>query len=219
MDILGFLVTIVVVTASGALAPGPLFFANVAHGTRSGARGGIAFSIGHTIAEFSLVMLLTLGVFTVINEPAVKFVIGVVGGAFLLVFGLLQIRQLSTSKSEEFGGEGVPSRNPLLLGLIFTGLNPYFVIWWLTVGLKLISNSLIFASFAGVLLMYVAHVWMDYVWLTTTAFLARRGTSLIGSRGYRIVMAAFSLVIISFGLYFLLTSLEETGRFSFYKIS
>jgi threonine/homoserine/homoserine lactone efflux protein len=191
----------------------------VAHGTRSGARGGIAFSIGHTIAEFSLVMLLALGVFTVINEPAVKFVIGVVGGAFLLVFGLLQIRQLSTSKSEEFGCEGVPSRNPLLLGLIFTGLNPYFVIWWLTVGLKLISDSLIFASFAGVLLMYVAHVWMDYVWLTTTAFLARRGTSLIGSRGYRIIMAAFSLIIISFGLYFLLTSLEETSRFSFYKIS
>jgi threonine/homoserine/homoserine lactone efflux protein len=206
MDIFGFIVTIVVVTASGALAPGPLFFVNIAHGTKSGAKGGIAFSVGHSIVEFSLVMLLALGLSTLVNEPALKSIIGVVGGTFLLFFGVLQIHQFLISKSEFLGGKSIPTRNPLLLGSVFTVLNPYFIIWWLTVGLKLISDSIIFASLAGVLLMFVAHVWMDYVWLIATAYLAKRGTSLVGSGGYRIVMAVFGGILVYFGLSFLISS-------------
>ena len=203
MDIFGFIITIVVVTASGALAPGPLFFVNIAHGTKSGAKSGIAFSVGHSIVEFSLVILLALGLLIVVNESVVKSVVGVVGGFALIVFGVLQIHHFLISKSEGFGRKSIPSRNPLLLGLIFTGLNPYYIIWWLTAGLELIYLSVDFASWTGVLLMYVAHVWMDYVWLTGTAYLAKRGTSLVGSSGYRIVMAVFGGILVYFGLYFL----------------
>ncbi len=146
MDIFGFIVTIIVVTASGALAPGPLFFVNIAHGTKSGAKGGLAFSIGHTIIEFSLVMFLALGLLAVVNEPAVGSIVGVIGGIFLVAFGVLQVYQFLVSKSEGFGGKSVSSRNPLLLGSIFTGLNPYFIIWWLTVGLKLIADSISWGS-------------------------------------------------------------------------
>jgi len=209
MEIFGFLVTIVVVTASGALAPGPLFFANLLYGTRSGARGGIAFSVGHTLAEFSLVMLLAVGVFRVDDNPLVKSAVGIVGGSFLLAFGVLQIRRFLISKLDKFEGEKPSARNPLLLGLAFTGLNPYFIIWWLTVGLKLISDAIAFASLAGVLFMYIAHVWMDYAWLTATAYLAKRGTHLVGSKGYRVVMVIFGAVLLYFGFYFLLSSLES----------
>jgi threonine/homoserine/homoserine lactone efflux protein len=208
MDIFGFIATIVVVTASGALAPGPLFLVNIVHGTRSGAKGGVAFSIGHSIIEFSLVVLLACGLLVVIEEPAVKSIIGIIGGTFLLAFGVLQIHQFLISKSDVFVEKSISLRNPLLLGLFFTGLNPYFIIWWLTVGLKLISDSIVFASWAGVLLMYVAHVWMDYVWLTATAYLAKRGTGLVGSSGYRIFMAVFGGILVCFGLYFLLSALR-----------
>jgi len=208
MDIFKFIVTIVVVTASGALAPGLLFFVNIAHGTKSGAKGGFAFSVGHSIVEFGLVILLALGLSTLVNEPVVKSVIGIIGGTFLLVFGVLQIRQFLISKSEAFDREGISSKNPLLLGSIFTGLNPYFIFWWLTVGLKLIWDSIVFASWAGVLLMYVAHVWMDYVWLTGTAHMAKKGTRLIGSKGYRIVMVVFGGILIYFGLDFFVSAVK-----------
>lgn len=209
MDVFEFVVTVVVVTASGALSPGPLFFANVAYGTRSGAKGGIAFSVGHSVVEFSLVMLLALGLSAVVEEPVVKSVVGVVGGVFLLVFGVLQVRRFSVAGSGVFGGGGAPSRNPLFLGLVFTALNPYFVVWWLTVGLKLVSDSLLFASLAGVVLMYLAHVWMDYAWLIFTAHVARRGMRLVDSGGYRIVMMVFGGILVCFGLYFLWSSVEE----------
>lgn len=207
MDVFSLIVTVVVVTASGALAPGPLFFAAVAHGAKSGARGGLIFSVGHSIIEFSLVMLLALGLLSFATEPAVKLVIGAIGGTALLVFGALQIRETLASKSNKPSKWDIPSKNPLLLGLLFTGLNPYFIIWWLFIGVKLIFDSIALASLAGVVLMYVAHVWMDYAWLTVVAYLAKKGTNIVGSKGYRIIMTAFALILIYFGLNYLISSL------------
>jgi len=63
-----------------------------------------------------------------------------------------------------------------------TALNPFFVVWWLTAGAQLIILALGFASLGGLLLMYVCYVWMDCVWLTVTAHLAKTGMSVAGLR-------------------------------------
>jgi len=207
MNALNFVATIVLVTASGVLAPGPLFFASISHGTRVGARSGLMFSIGHTLVEFTLVMLLAAGLLTVASEPTVKLAVGVAGGIALLAFGTIQIRDSLTSKFGEPKSGGVASRNLLLIGLAFTGLNPFFIVWWLTVGAKLILMSLEFAALAGVVFMYICHVWMDYAWLTAVAHFAKVGTSVVGFKWYRLIMAVFGGVLIYFGLRFLISSL------------
>jgi threonine/homoserine/homoserine lactone efflux protein len=92
MELLEFIVTIILVTGSGAIAPGPLFFANLSHGARIGAKSGFVFSIAHTLVEFTLVMLLAFGFFTVIDNIHLKTLIGVVGGVSLIVYSGLQIR-------------------------------------------------------------------------------------------------------------------------------
>ena len=68
MDLFTFIATVVVVTASGALAPGPLFFTNITHGAKTGAKGGLAFSAGHTIFELSLVLVLAFTVQMVVDD-------------------------------------------------------------------------------------------------------------------------------------------------------
>ncbi len=206
-----FIATVVAVTVSGALAPGPLFFTNITQGAKSGAKGGLAFSVGHTIFEFSLVMFLALTLQVVVNEPLINLVVGVVGGIALSIFGFLQIHDALSPKSTVSGKRSPRSRNPLLLGTLFTGLNPYFVIWWLTIGMTLIANALILASFVGVLIMYVSHVWMDYVWLVGTAYLAKKGTSLIGGREYNLLMVVFGAILIFFGIYFLASAFILTS--------
>jgi len=209
VDILTFIATVVAVTASGALAPGPLFFTNITHGTKSGAKGGLAFSVGHTIFELSLVVFLAVTLHAVISQLSViELVVGVIGGTALLVFGFLQIREALTAKAAVEGKKSrFSSKNPLLLGTLFTGLNPYFIIWWLTVGLALIVNALALASFLGVLIMYIAHVWMDYVWLIGTAYLAKKGTNLTGRKGYKILMIIFGLILVYFGVNFIISPL------------
>lgn len=207
MDLFTFVATVVAVTASGALAPGPLFFTNITHATKSGAKGGLAFSIGHTIFEVSLVVVLAVTLQTVIElQPTIRLVVGVVGGTALLMFAFLQIRSALTRKTESQAKRGVSSRSPLLLGTLFTGLNPYFILWWLTAGITLIILALEW-GFLGVFIMYISHVWMDYAWLIGTAYLAKRGTNLAGRKGYRLIMIIFSLVLVYFGARFIYESL------------
>jgi threonine/homoserine/homoserine lactone efflux protein len=207
VDILTLIAEVIGISASGALAPGPLFVKNISEGSKTGAKSGFVFAVGHTIVEFSLVMVLALGILSVANEPAVKLVIGIAGGAALLVFGILQIRESLSWKPIEMRKEAMALKSHLLIGTVFTGLNPYFILWWLIPGMKLILDSWTFAGWAGVLLMYVAHVWIDYAWLTGTAHLARRGIEFIGRKGYRVVLMLFGFVLIGFGLYFLTSAL------------
>jgi len=210
-----FLVMVVLVTVSGALAPGPLFFSVISHGMKSGTKGGLAFSIGHTLFEFSLVLflafILNFGVEQVSAQSAVRLLIGIIGGLALYAFGVLQIYESVKSRTSNYQKESKATlqriRHPLVLGLAFTGLNPFFIVWWLTAGLELIRRALEIASFVGVLFMYVAHVWMDYAWLTGTAYLAKRGANILGSKGYRVLMAVFGAVLICFGTYFIVSVL------------
>jgi threonine/homoserine/homoserine lactone efflux protein len=208
MDALSFAVTVVLITVSGALAPGPLFFMTISQGVKSGAKSGLLFSVAHTLVEFSLVLLLALGLLSVASEPLVRVAVGVAGGLALLVFGVLQIRGSLKRQSDE--GEEVGGRSDqglLLIGLAFTGLNPYFIVWWLTIGANLILLALEFGGLAGVLFMYVCHVWMDYAWLTALAAFAKRGARVLRLRWYRVLMGVFGVVLIYFGLSFLVDSL------------
>ena len=208
MDVLSFIATVILVTASGSLAPGPLFFAVISHGTKHGAKSGLLSSVGHTLVEFPLVILLAAGLLSAASQPLAKSLTGVIGGTALLVFGALQIRgSIITSRLEQNSPRKTAFQNPLLIGLIFTLFNPFFLVWWLTAGGKLIVDSLMFASLVGVLIMYVSHVWMDYAWLTAIAYLARIGTNILGSKAYKGLMAAFGAILIYFGLTFLFSVL------------
>ena len=208
MDALNFAITVILITGSGALAPGPLFFATISHGTKTGAKSGLVFSMAHTLIEFTLVMLLAVGLVTVANQPTVKLVVGVAGGISLIFFGAKQIFDSLKSKFGEPQSSGVTSRNLMLIGLTFTGLNPFFIIWWLTAGAQLIFMSLEIAALAGVVLMYACHVWMDYVWLIAIAHFAKMGTSIMGLKWYKILMVVFGAFLIYFGLTFLYSSLN-----------
>ena len=90
------------------------------------------------------------------------------------------------------------------MGLVFTGLNPYFVLWWLTAGAKIILLSLGFAGLLGVVFMYICHVWMDYVWLTSVAYFSKKGTNVFGLKWFKPLMIIFGVALIYFGSTFII---------------
>ncbi len=210
MNLYDFIATVIVVTASGAFAPGPLFFGLLMHGSKYGARSGFSCAVGHTLVEFPLVLALALGLLAATSQPIIKNVIGLVGGLGLIIFGAVQMYQ--TGKSIGESAEIPKTRNlpasSLVLGLALTGLNPYFIIWWLTIGSILIVQALAFAAIMGVLIMYIAHVWMDYAFLTTIAHLGRKSKAVVGSRYYKLVLVAFGLILIYYGTTFMLDALR-----------
>ena len=207
MDVLHFASTVILVTAAGALAPGPLFFATISHGIKLGAKSGFVFSLAHSLVESILILLLASGLVSIANESPIKLVVGVAGGIVLLVFGVMQIRGAFTANYREAPQKDVTTQNLLLTGLTFTGLNPFFIIWWLTAGANLILLALEFAALPGVVFMFLCHVWIDVVWLTLVAHFAKLGTNIVGHKGYRVILVVFGLALVYYGLTFLAASL------------
>jgi threonine/homoserine/homoserine lactone efflux protein len=205
--LIDFIVTVVVVTASGALAPGPLSFAILMHGSKGGAWAGFACAIGHMLVEFPLILALAFGLLAATSQPLIRSGVGIVGGIGLIIFGSLQIYE--TMKTKSNAKQSTRTKAPassIMLGAALTGLNPYFILWWLTVGSVLIIQALAFAALVGVLLMYISHVWMDYAFLSVLAHFGKRGKVIIGSKYYRIVLVAFGIVLIYYGASFIVAA-------------
>jgi threonine/homoserine/homoserine lactone efflux protein len=206
MNLVDFIATVVVVTASGALAPGPLSFGILMQGSKEGARSGFSCAIGHTLVEFPLVLALALGLLAAASQPMIKSVIGLVGGLGLIGFGVMQIYETIRKKADSVQptrSRSLPASS-LVLGLALTGLNPYFILWWLTIGSVLIVQALAFAAIIGVLVMYASHVWMDYAFLTSLAYFAKKGKNIAGSKYYKLVLIAFGLILVYYGLSFIM---------------
>jgi threonine/homoserine/homoserine lactone efflux protein len=195
---LHLLVSVIVISASGALAPGPLFVATVSEGVRKGPRAGLLSATGHMIVEFPLVLLLAGGFALIVSgDVSYQVFVGVAGSLALVIFGYMQIRgAFRGGGTAATAGSQSRMGGPLLVGIIFTGLNPYFIAWWLTVGAKLVLDSFRLAAWVGILAMYVSHIWIDYAWLYAAAFLSHRGAKLVQYRGLRLVNIALGILLI-----------------------
>ncbi len=207
MITLEFLATVVLVSVSGVLGPGPLFLASTLRATKLGAWSGLQCAIGHTIVEAPLVLGLTVGLATIVSPTSLR-AIGLIGGGVLLFFAVLQFRQ--ASHRIDISQQQLPAswnKQPgIILGILFTGLNPFFILWWLTVGLALVSQAILLGSFIGVAIMFGAHIWMDYAWLGGTATIASRGNFLLG-KWYRILLVVFGVAMTYFGIIFLVSAI------------
>jgi threonine/homoserine/homoserine lactone efflux protein len=203
MDVLKFGAEVITLSASGVLAPGPLLFANLACSTYHDKWSGIKVASGHTIVELILIIILAAGLFT--SDAAKKYTsaIGLMGGVAILAFAGLQIATIAKKKRPHFPmGHIAEKKGPFLIGLSFSALNPFFVLWWFTVGLKLITDSAGFGVFTGLIFVFAFHIWMDYAWLALTAYLSSKGSSLLNSQMYRILLLALSGLLVYYGISF-----------------
>ena len=201
IEFLEFSVLVIIVSASGVMAPGPLFAANLVYGLKQGTKSGIKMAVGHTIVELPLVILLGIGVFSLEAFPEFRTIISIFGAITLFVFAAIQIKSLFRKNESTYFN---PKQGPLITGILLSALNPFFIIWWLTIGFKLISDAMMIWAFAGILIVFVLHIWMDFVWLGAISFLASKTKKIISNNIYKIVMGGLSIMLIYFGITFLL---------------
>ena len=200
IEIIEFAVLVIIISASGVMSPGPLFAANITYGLREGFRSGIKIAIGHSIVELPLVILLGIGVFSLEIFPEFRVIISIFGAITLFGFAGIQIKSIFKKKSDI---STKPKHGPIITGILFSALNPFFIIWWLTIGFKLISDAMLIWAFVGILIVFVLHIWMDFVWLGMVAFFASKSVKIISNRNYKIMIVGLSLILIYFGIVFL----------------
>ncbi|MCV0367781.1 MAG: LysE family translocator [Nitrosopumilus sp.] len=195
-----FALSVIVISASGVMAPGPLFAANVSYGLREGARSGIKMAVGHTIVEFPLIVLLGVGVFSFEIFPEFRTIISILGAITLFVFAIIQIKTIFTRKEIS---KIKTKQGPLITGILLSALNPFFIIWWFTIGFKLISDAMLIWAFAGILILFALHIWMDFAWLGAISFFTSKSSKILSNRNYKMLMISLSAALIYFGISFL----------------
>lgn len=213
MSPLEFFFYVILVSTSGVFSPGPLFFVNLFYGSKYGSIMGLKIAVGHTLVEFPLLVLLFYAIskFSVVSlsDSDILKIIGIVGGVFMIFFSFIQVYPVIKNKSLETNNQNsrYAIKNAILVGMIFTGLNPFFLVWWSTIGLKLVSDSVNnFGYLSGIILLFFSHIWMDYFWLWITSFMSSKGRSIIKQKFYRIVLLSFSTIIGIFGVNLLVSA-------------
>ena len=202
---------IILVSVSGVFSPGPLLFANLALSKYGGFWSGIKIAVGHTIIELPVIILLSLP-FVVLSPINLTFsttkIITFIAGAFMIVFGILYVvRTIRTWGSPNSPINTSRIENPYLAGIMFTSLNPFFIVWWTTVGVKLISDSIsLLGHPAGIAFLFFAHIWMDYAWLGLSSYLAYRGFNIIRSEYHKYITILLTVPLFYYGIYFILGS-------------
>ena len=195
-----FAIIVITISLSGVMSPGPLFAANVAYGLKGGIKTGLKMAYGHTVVELPLVVLLGIGAISLTTTPQFREITSILGALSLFVFAGIQIKSAIKKPSTIFEGK----HGPFLAGIILSGLNPFFLIWWFTIGFKLISDALILYSLLGIGIMFAFHIWMDYAWLCSVAFLSSKGKKIISNNNYKVFMITISCILVYFGIIFLL---------------
>ncbi len=189
-----FILKVIAISSSGALAPGPLSAVTAAIGTKEGWKGGFKVSIGHFIVEapliFFIAFLLSIATIETIMKP-----LATIGGIFLIIFGYLTIKGASgTLESRK------SSFSPLLTGILLTALNPFFLVWWFSIGGTLIAESIILFGKLGALFLLFSHVWIDFVWLSAVAYFTSLKRLI---RFQKTLLVVLGIFVIFFGLDYL----------------
>ncbi len=193
---------VIIVSASGALFPGPIFISSVLQGLKQGAKAGLMIATGHMIVELALVLIIGAGISTILFYGQLPLnIVTIIGSLALIIFGSMQMLGATRSKNNDniVSNMGM-GRNSLLIGLLFTSLNPHFLTWWFTIGLKLVLDAFILASWLGILVMFFSHVWMDYAWLIFVSYTAHKGGEKILKRWIKPVIIILSASLIILGI-------------------
>ena len=191
------LLTGVVLGLSIAAPPGPVN-ATAAYevGTKSWLSGWLV-ELGATTGDGIFFVLTYYGLTKLIAGGRWSQVLFLIGGLVLLFLSYSTIRHaklttINRSKSSK--------KSPYLLGLSVAMTNPYQIIWWITVGVGMVSNfglSILFGLFTGIL-----------AWTITYTTVLSVGLSRY-QKAYPLVIYASALILGAFGVWFLITALSN----------
>lgn len=106
------------------------------------------------------------------------------------------------------GTDAVVSTRPLPMlelfvpaGALISVANPYWIIWWASIGMAYLSKSLEHGA-AGVGSFFTAHILSDFLWLTFVGFVLASGRRLMSRRAYQGVLMLCGFFLLALGGWF-----------------
>lgn len=195
---------------SGALMPGPLLTVTIAESVHRGFVAGPLLMVGHAVLELVLVVAIILGLGPFLKMPPVMGSIALVGGAILIWMGVQMMRTAgSLSFNMEGTGPGV-AYCPVLTGILASLSNPYWTLWWATIGLGYLVAA-IKLGVLGVGVFFVGHIAADFLWYSIVSYGISRGKRILKDRTYQHIIRFCGIFLLGFGGWFLLAGRTYLG--------
>lgn len=187
--------------------PGPLLTVTINESTRRGFWAGPLLIIGHGALELLLVIGLLLGLGPLLQQKAVFITTALVGASVLLWMSIGMFRSLPTLTLHTEAGDA-KSKNLLITGAVLSLVNPYWTIWWVTIGLGYIMYSLELGVMA-VAAFFTGHILADLVWYAAVAAGVWRGKAFLNDKAYKILIGACAAFLVVFAVLFAYSGVQK----------
>jgi len=199
---LTILLSVVVISFSGVMMPGPMFAVALAKSYKS-AWAGTWMSLGHAVIEVPLILLIYFGFAQFFKSTGFQLILSIAGSGMIVWLGIGMFRARKKVVSQ---GKDLPY-NSFTAGIIMSASNPFFLLWWATIGWMLISRIVPFGT-AGLTALIIAHWLCDLVWLTLVSNVVYRTHSLWGQKLQEGIFIACSALLVGFGVWFLVSGVQ-----------
>jgi threonine/homoserine/homoserine lactone efflux protein len=203
---------------SGAITPGPVLTAVIKESPVRGWKTGPLVVVGHSITELILVIGLILGLDVILRDILAEIIISFVGGVLLCVLATLMLIDVFIKKvtisdklNPQTTNSGQKSYVPIRDGILLSVSNPFWIIWWATIGLGLIYTELpplsvlpIDFGLLGIMIFYIGHILSDLTWYTFISGMIAAGKRWINDKAYHIILVLCAGFLIYLGVQFII---------------
>ena len=196
------ILSVIVISLSGVMMPGPMFAVTLAKSYKS-PWAGAQISLGHAVIEVPLILLIYFGFARFFENSIVQFVLSLLGGAMVIWLGVGLFRARANVVEK---GKDLPY-NAFVAGILMSALNPFFLLWWATIGSMLIMKFFDFGAI-GLSTFTVAHWLCDLVWLSFVSVLIYKTRTLWGKKFQQGVFIACGLLLFGFGGWFVVSGVR-----------
>ncbi len=198
---LPILLSVVVISFSGVMMPGPMFAVTLAKSYKS-PWVGAQIALGHAVIEVPLILLIYFGFAQFFQNNVVQLVLSILGGGMIIWMGVSMFR----SRTEVVrGGKDLPY-NAFVAGIFTSGFNPFFLLWWATIGSMLIMRFLDFGT-GGLVIFIIVHWLCDLVWLSFVSVTIYKTHSFWRRGIQEWLFIGCSLLLVGFGIWFMVSGI------------
>ena len=196
--------TVIVTSLSGVMMPGPMFTVTLAKSLKS-PWAGVMVSLGHAVVEVPLILLVYFGLVDFFQNDIVKLVLSILGGGMILWMGfdLFRARRKIAREGRD------TSYNAFVAGILMSALNPFFLVWWVTVGSLLLVTFVDAVGTWGLPFFILVHWLCDLVWLSIVSLVIYRTHSFWGEKVQEWVFIVLSLALLYFGGQFIIKGIID----------
>ena len=199
MSIVNIFISAFIIGLSGAMMPGPLLTYVINGSLREGFKAGPLVIVGHALLELILIILLISGLNDLFSNHTFTSIIGIIGGSVLVWMGYGMIK---AGIKKEISIEDETERKEKVSGFILPGAvismaNPYWILWWATVGMTYLAKSYN-SGIMGTGTFFIGHISADFAWYGLVSWIVAFGRKIITDTMYRRLVIVFGLALIYF---------------------